>query len=113
MLASVNIGVLLSEKLLPTQGLGLVFTERSEEKGDPHTQTYTERPATNVNTITHTHSLSHTHTQTEPNVDEVAEREGVGVCCSQWEHTQPSSSIVAVIYRGAIRFQCSAPPFCC
>lgn len=38
-LVSVNIGVLLSEKLLPTQGLGLVFTERSEseeEEGDTH-----------------------------------------------------------------------------
>lgn len=32
MLVSVNIGVLLSEKLLPTQGLGLVFTERSESE---------------------------------------------------------------------------------
>lgn len=44
MLVSVNIGVLLSEKLLPTQGLGLVFTERSEseeEGGEAHTKTHT------------------------------------------------------------------------
>ncbi len=58
MLVSVNIGVLLSEKLLPTQGLGLVFTERSgskEEEGGTHkthTHTQTER---NANTITQTH----------------------------------------------------------
>lgn len=40
---SVNIGVLLSEKLLPTVGLRLVFTESSEstkEEGDTHRHTH-------------------------------------------------------------------------
>lgn len=64
MLVSVNIGVLLSEKLLPTQGLGLVFTERneSEEKeggGRTKTHTQTERTATNANRISVTHTCGH------------------------------------------------------
>ena len=70
MLVSVNIGVLLSEKLLPTQGPGLVFTERSgrarrreggkEARTHTHTHTHTHtqgkkrKPVTNVNTITQT-----------------------------------------------------------
>ena len=65
MLVSVNIGVLLSEKLLPTLGLGLVFTERSgskEEEG--HTQK--EYTHTHIET---SHKCIHTDTHTCRRVD--------------------------------------------
>lgn len=61
MLVSVNIGVLLSEKLLPTQGLGLVFTERSESEeeggGGTHKNTHIPRKKQPqmLNTVTQTH----------------------------------------------------------
>lgn len=71
MLVSVNIGVLLSEKLLPTQGLGLVFTERSEsveeEEGDTqkHTLTHTHicRKSSHK-MLTQSHIRTDTHKQT-------------------------------------------------
>lgn len=81
MLLSVNIGVLLSEKLLPTLGLGLVFTERSEEKRrPPHTYIHKQDQP---QMLTQSHILTHTHTHLQENVDEVAEREGVVASCSQ------------------------------
>lgn len=60
-LVSVNIGVLLSEKLLPTQGLGLVFTEW-ERGGGSHTHTHTHRKG--LQTLTQSRKYADTHKQT-------------------------------------------------
>lgn len=76
MLVSVNIGVLLSEKLLPTQGLGLVFTERSEseeEEGDTQTHTHAHTQEERPQMLTQSHISTDIYTHTSTNVDEVAE----------------------------------------
>lgn len=66
MLVSVNIGVLLSEKLLPTQGLGLVFTERSaseEEEGGAHKKTRAHTQKEQPQTLTQSHKRTDTQTR--------------------------------------------------
>lgn len=62
---SVNIGVLLSEKLLPTVGLRLVFTESSEstkEEGDTHRHTHArQKKKKKKNTPAYSNTDRHTH----------------------------------------------------
>lgn len=88
----------------------LYWEERELGGGGRHTQKDTHTQKEQPQMLTQSHIRTDTRTQT--NVDEVAEWGGQP-SCSQWEHTQPSRSILAVIYRGAIRFQCGAPAFCC
>lgn len=75
-LVSVNIGVLLSEKLLPTQGLRQVFSERRESEGEEggtqtHTHTHPQKEQPQMPTPSHVHADTQADMQT--NVDEVSE----------------------------------------